>query len=110
MSLINIEIELDKVFSGQIIEKNNKRYVCLDDLKGSQIYQHPSKKITKLKLNVSDRKEVSQYGQTHNVSLGLSKDEREKKGTIYVGEGKAYVNNTQQATTTATAANEDLPF
>jgi len=115
MALINLEINLNKVFENSIIEKNGKKYVCITDLQGSHIYQNPNKGTTNLKLVVADRKEPSQYGQTHTVSLSKPKDQTEK---VYVGDGKEYKFNNNPVNNSQTAADnngnndvvDDLPF
>lgn len=114
MALINLEINLNKVFENSIIEKNGKKYVCITDLQGNHIYQNPNKGTTNLKLVVAERKEPSQYGQTHTVSLSKPKEQTDK---IYVGDGKEYNFNNNAANNSQKPAQnnddgvvDDLPF
>ena len=115
MAVINVEIDLTKVFASQIVlNKDNKRFICLDDLQGTHIYHNQNTKAVKLKVNVSNRKEASQYGHTHTVALSQTKEEREKNGVVYVGDGKEWQQTQQaaQATPVATGNDvvDDLPF
>ena len=61
----------------------------------------PKEKIKKgndgnlyINLILSERKEVSKFGETHALMISKTKEEREaKEPTIYVGGGKEYKQN-----------------
>lgn len=113
MALINLEINLNEVFKGSIVEKDGKKYVCLTTLKGHHIYQNENKGTTNLKLVVAERKEPSKFGQTHTVILSKPKEQTDK---IYIGDGKAYNFNQQhqqqqqQPNSNNFEPVDDLPF
>lgn len=91
--------------------------ICLSDLpKEKMTVGKNSKKY--INLVVDKKKEVDKYGNTHTVYVNQTKEEREaKENKIYVGNGKEYHFNNQQANsqqpTDAPAQNDsadDLPF
>jgi len=76
-TMINISIDLSKVDKSQIKEVNGKKY---------------------LNVTVDAKKEKDNYGNTHSVYLTQSKEDRSAKANkMYVGSGKEYVFNQQQA-------------
>lgn len=99
MSLININLSLDRIDKARIIVKDGKKY---------------------LNLTVASSKEVDKFGNTHQVYHTPSKEEREAKASkVFCGNGKEIVfNNTppqqQQFTppppTTNASPVDDLPF
>jgi len=116
MALITLEITLDDALTGGIVvnEKTGERWVCLDKLSGPAIYQNANKKKTNLKLCLADRKELTQYGETHTLYLNQSKEEREASTPKrYVGGGKVASTQTTPGAAgvpTNTAPSGDLPF
>lgn len=95
--------------------------ICLTDLPKDKIKQaNNGKKYIQLVL--SERQNVGQYGETHTLAVGKTREEREAKvPTVYVGSGKEYRPAAQSATPSqytppspsAPAAAEDaddLPF
>lgn len=64
--------------------------ICLTDLPKEKIRQaNNGKKYIQLVL--SERQNVGQYGETHTLAVGKTREEREAKApTIYVGSGKEY--------------------
>lgn len=71
MSLISISICLSDIPKDKIkLAANGKKYI---------------------NLAVAQRKEVSQYGETHTVFVSQDKEEREAKAeVVYVGGGKEF--------------------
>ena len=65
--------------------------ICVSDLpKDKIITGRNGKKYINLVLD--ERREVSQFGETHTITLSQSKEEREAKATkVFVGGGKEYV-------------------
>jgi len=65
--------------------------ICLSDIPRDKIkVANNGKKY--LNLVVAQRKEVSQYGETHTVFVSQDKDEREaNKDKCYIGGGKKFV-------------------
>jgi hypothetical protein len=90
--------------------------ICLSDIPKDRIKQADNgKKYTN--IMVANRKEVSQYGETHNVFMSQDKEEREAKvDKIYIGGGKELVQSSTPVTTESIdqmppADNlDDLPF
>lgn len=71
MALINISICLSDIPKDKVkLATNGKKYI---------------------NLVVAERKEVSQYGETHTVFVSQTKEERElKEDKCYIGGGKEY--------------------
>ena len=64
--------------------------ICLTDIPKEKIRWTDGKKAY-INLILSERKEVSKYGDTHTIMLSKTKEEREANTTtIYVGSGKLY--------------------
>ncbi len=72
--------------------------VCLSDIpKGKIRTAKNGKKYIDLVL--FERKETSQYGETHTLAVSKTKEEREANAdTVYIGSGKA------------TQRKDDIPF
>lgn len=72
MSLINVSVCLSDIPKDKIkLATNGKKYIS---------------------LVVAQRKEVSQYGETHTVFISQDKVEREDKlDKVYVGGGKEFI-------------------
>ena len=89
--------------------------ICLSDIPKDKIKQATNSKKY-ISLVVAQRKEVSQYGETHTVFISQDKEEREaKKDKTYVGGGKEFVQTATAVTTEDVAAMtpmvyDDLPF
>lgn len=89
--------------------------ICLSDIPKDKIKQASNNKKY-LNLVVAQRKEPSQYGETHTVFISQDKDEREaKKDKIYIGGGKEFVQTAAPVTTEDIEAmpamsEDDLPF
>jgi hypothetical protein len=88
--------------------------ICLSDIPKDKIKQADNGKKY-INLVVAERKEVSQYGETHTVFVSQDKEEREaKKDKSYVGGGKEFKPTpvTAEAIEIMPAATEldDLPF
>jgi len=74
-----------------------------------------------LNINISERREISAYGDSHNITINVPKDQK-KQGDkpIYIGNLKTWVdnnaNNTQPADNNPhngdmpTDGDDDLPF
>jgi hypothetical protein len=77
MSLININLSLDRIDKSRIIEKNGKKY---------------------LNLTIASSRQTDQYGNTHQVYHTPTKEEREARANkIFCGNGKEITfNNSQQ--------------
>ena len=65
--------------------------ICVSDLPKDKIIKgRNGKKYINLVLD--ERREVSQFGETHTITLSQSKEEREAKAPkVFVGGGKEYV-------------------
>jgi hypothetical protein len=87
MSLINVSICLSDIPKDKIkLATNGKKYIS---------------------LAVAQRKEVSQYGETHTVFISQDKVEREDKvDKVYVGGGKEFI---QSATAVTVEDVEKMP-
>ena len=86
MSLINVRINLSKVDKDKLYKGEKGIY---------------------LDVVVAERKEASQYGQTHTVYMNPTKEEREKNADkIYIGDGtlKSFDNSLSES------EKEELPF
>jgi hypothetical protein len=88
--------------------------VCLSDLPKEKIKQGTNGKKY-IALVCAERKEVSQYGETHTVYVSTTKEEREQGAqTVYVGSGKAYVPQPVTAESIGqlppAQTTDDLPF
>jgi len=89
--------------------------ICLSDIPKDKIKQASNGKKY-INLCVANRKEVSQYGETHTVYMSNTKEEREANAaTIYVGSGKEYIPQpppTHENIEAMPAADDydDLPF
>lgn len=89
--------------------------ICLSDIPKDKIKQAENgKKYTN--VIVANRKEVSQYGETHTVFMSQDKEEREAKvDKIYIGGGKEFVSQTSAVTSEdidnmPPAKEDDLPW
>lgn len=90
--------------------------ICLSDIPKDKIKQATNGKKY-INLVVAQRKEKSQYGETHTVFISQDKDEREaKKDKIYIGGGKEFVQQSTPVTAEDIAQmppmddTDDLPF
>jgi len=64
-----------------------KLNICLSDLPNERIYTSKNGKKY-IALNLMQRKEKSQYGETHTISVCKTKEDFESKAkTMYVGGG-----------------------
>ena len=80
--------------------------ICLSDIPKDKIKVATNGKKY-LNLAVAQRKEVSQYGETHTVFVSQDKDEREANLAVcYVGGGKEF---TQKVTPVTVEAVEGMP-
>jgi hypothetical protein len=87
--------------------------VCLSDLPKDKIFTSEKTGKKYIDLTVDERREPDTYGNTHSVSVGQSKEERERRDSrIYVGNGKAYTfGQNQQKQESAQIDDKDgLPF
>ncbi len=65
--------------------------ICVSDLPKDKIITGRNGKEY-INLVLDERREVSQFGETHTITLSQSKEEREAKATkVFVGGGKEYV-------------------
>lgn len=96
--------------------------ICLTDLPKEKIKRANNGKAY-IQLILSERQSVGQYGETHALAVGKTREEREAKvPTIYVGSGKEYRPATQatpppsqyappiQSAPAAAEDADDLPF
>ena len=80
--------------------------VCLSDIPKDKIKLAGNGKMY-INLVVANRKEVSQYNETHTVFISQDKEEREAKlDKVYIGGGKEF---TQAAAPVTTEDIEKLP-
>lgn len=92
--------------------------ICVSDLPKDRIIKgRNGKKYINLVLD--ERREVSQFGETHTITLSQSKEEREAKAPkVFVGGGKEYVferreqpqAQPQPARQAGSSEIDDLPF
>lgn len=81
--MIKLKIDTTKFLGAKLFSaKDGTRHVAIP-LDANNIYE--GAKGAYLNLVVSERQEVSQYGQTHSVKLDLGKDRKDEK--VYVGDG-----------------------
>lgn len=65
--------------------------ICVSDLPKDKIIKGRNGKEY-INLVLDERREVSQFGETHTITLSQSKEEREAKTPkVFVGGGKEYV-------------------
>jgi hypothetical protein len=90
--------------------------ICLSDIPKSAIYEAQNGKKY-LSLDIIAKKEKDQYGKDITVALSQTKEQREAKAdTVWLGSGKTFVFEPQQAAqpapqpTVTKSVNEDLPF
>jgi len=87
--------------------------ICLSDIPKDKIKLAANGKKY-LNLAVAQRKEVSQYGETHTVFVSQDKEEREASTpVVYVGGGKEFTQKVTPVTAEEVekmqvASNEDL--
>lgn len=87
--------------------------ICVTDIPKDRIRQAENGKKY-INICIASRRETDQYGNTHTIYMGQTKEEREAKvDRVYVGSGKGF--NPQPVT--AESVNEmppaqvdDLPF
>lgn len=100
--LINVSIDLTKIDKTKIFEKDGKKW---------------------LSLSVSINNECDQYGNNASITVGQSKEERERKDKrCYLGNGKVTwtdglisvaspnIQSVLQSVVDGTAQENDLPF
>lgn len=92
--------------------------ICVSDLPKDKIITGRNGKEY-INLVLDERREVSQFGETHTITLSQSKEEREAKATkVFVGGGKEYVfekreqpkAQPQPARQAGSSDVDDLPF
>ena len=92
--------------------------ICVSDLPKDKIITGRNGKEY-INLVLDERREVSQFGETHTITLSQSKEEREAKATkVFVGGGKEYVFERreqpkvqpQPAKQAGSSEIDDLPF
>jgi hypothetical protein len=90
--------------------------ICLSDIPKDKIKLAANGKKY-LNLAVAQRKEVSQYGETHTVFVSQDKEEREANVAVcYVGGGKEFTQKTTPVTAEQVGSMppaedlSDLPF
>ena len=88
--------------------------ICVSDLPKDKIIKGRNGKEY-INLVLDERREVSQFGETHTITLSQSKEEREAKTPkVFVGGGKEYVfERREQPQPQAQAKSseiDDLPF
>lgn len=84
--------------------------ICLSDLKEGAVKIGKNNKKY-LNFSVSERREPSQYGQTHSIVLSKSKEEREAKApNVYIGDGKIFHFENRDVQTQTEDTSDDLPF
>lgn len=65
--------------------------ICLSDIPKSAITKSEKNGKSYCNIIVDERKEVSQYGETHTAYMSQSKEQREaKEAKVYVGGGKEF--------------------
>lgn len=89
--------------------------ICLTDIPKEFITEGKNGKKY-VNFAVSKRKEVSQFGETHTITVSKPKDQRkEGEGLTFIGGLKEWKGNGQQSssptqTTSTSSAEDDLPF
>lgn len=89
--------------------------ICLTDIPKEFITEGKNGKKY-VNFAVSKRKEVSQFGETHTITVSKPKDQRkEGEGLTFIGGLKEWKGNGQQSsspiqTTSTSAEEDDLPF
>lgn len=77
--------------------------ICLSDLPKEKINKGKNGKKY-INLCIATRRQPDQYGNTHAIWVGQSKEERENKAEkVYVGNGKEY-------SLTHSSTDEELPY
>ena len=94
--------------------------ICVSDIPKESITTSEKNGKKYLNLVVTPKKETDQYGNTHGVHIGQTKDQREAKADkVWIGNGKEYIFQDNQNTTNAPSqgstqpapsAENDLPF
>lgn len=88
--------------------------ICLSDIPQEliTISQKNGKKY--INIAVSERKEVGKFGDTHNISVSVPKDQRKSDDKpIYIGNLKTWNNNESSNVPqqpTSSSYNDDVPF
>lgn len=89
--------------------------ICLTDIPKEFITEGKNGKKY-VNFAVSKRKDVSQFGETHTITVSKPKDQRkEGEGLTFIGGLKEWKGNGQQSANTpqsnsATVTEDDLPF
>lgn len=89
--------------------------ICLTDIPKEFITEGKNGKKY-VNFAVSKRKEVSQFGETHTITVSKPKDQRkEGEGLTFIGGLKGWKGNGQQSSshtqsTSTSSAEDDLPF
>lgn len=113
-SKLSVKVNLLQAFEGNVVTleeafrkdimtaKNQKQYipleaikgkkwVCINDLGGEQFF-HKTNGDVQLQLDVSEKREVDKYENTHSVSLQQSKATREAGNKkVYCGDGRIFI-------------------
>lgn len=96
--------------------------ICLSDIPVSSITISEKNKKKYLSIVIDERKDPDNYGNTHSVSINMSKEDRQNGvQKVYIGSGKQYLFNKQENKETNTAMERnsqsaqaddsmDLPF
>jgi hypothetical protein len=94
--------------------------ICLSDIPKEKRRVSEKNKKTYCSIVVDTRKQPDQYGNTHTVYMGMTKEEREAKlEKVYVGNGKEFVFNQKPTPETTPTPQEnynhlpepdDMPF
>ena len=70
--------------------------ICLSDIPKELIFEAKNGKKY-LNIDVYERREVGQYGDTHNIKISIQKDKREEGKNYYIGNLKPSKFDNEQA-------------
>ena len=122
MGIINGSLDLLKVPTAKVVEKDGKEFLVIDVTGNSKLNHFKREQSDKgdslyMGVGVCSKREVDDYGKTHYIELNRSKEEREQGSErIYLGDGKEYIfdsDNSQPKNSTpsnSSANSDDLPF
>ena len=130
MSLINVSIDLMKLPTAKVVEKNGKSYLLVEvsaeqNAKNKLYKREGGEDSVYSNFTVAKKREVDEWGKTHYVQLSQTKEERESGADrVYCGQGKEFIFNNDgggnfnnnatpqnnNSVASNTTANDDLPF
>ena len=123
MSIINGSVDLLKVPTAKVVEKDGKEFIVIDITDNSKLNhfkRESNEKPNSVYMGIAtcQKREVDDYGKTHYIELNRTKEEREQGADrVYLGDGKEFVfdnnstsANNAQVQNNNTPSGDDLPF